>query len=53
MIIFRVILSYPKYLNGNILKNQFPASCDLIAQNFEEIKTTLQIRVNGEDLQTL
>lgn len=43
----------PKVSKWKYLKNQFPALCDLIeAQNFEEIKTTLQIRVNGEDSQT-
>ncbi|MFT5754287.1 MAG: two-component system nitrogen regulation sensor histidine kinase NtrY [Flavobacterium sp.] len=43
----------PKVSKWKYLKNQFHALCDLIeAQNFEEIKTTLQIRVNGEDSQT-
>uniref|UniRef100_UPI00404ABA80 sensor histidine kinase n=1 Tax=Flavobacterium sp. TaxID=239 RepID=UPI00404ABA80 len=43
----------PKVSKWKYLKNQFPALCDLIETNrFEELKTTLQIRVNGEDSQT-
>lgn len=43
----------PKVSKWKYLKNQFPALCDLIESNgFEELKTTLQIRVNSEDSQT-
>ncbi len=43
----------PKVSKWKYLKNQFPALCDLIeSKNFEELKTTLQIRVNSEDSQT-
>ena len=43
----------PKVSKWHYLENQFPALCNLIeAQNFEEVKTTLQIRVNEEDSQT-
>lgn len=43
----------PKVSKWKYLKNQFPALCNLIeSKNFEELKTTLQIRVNSEDSQT-
>lgn len=43
----------PKVSKWKYLKNQFPALCDLIeSKNFEELKTSLQIRVNSEDSQT-
>lgn len=43
----------PKVSKWKYLKNQFPALCDLIeSKNFEELKTSLQIRVNNEDSQT-
>ena len=43
----------PKVSKWNYLNDQFPALCDLIAsKNFEELKTTLEIRVNQEDAQT-
>lgn len=43
----------PKVSKWNYLKNQFPALCDLLEkQHFDELKTTLQIRVNSEDSQT-
>jgi len=50
---FSTHFSVPKVSKWNYLKNQFPALCTLIeSQNFEELKTTLQIRVNSEDSQT-
>lgn len=43
----------PKVSKWHYLKNQLPALCEIIeAQNFEEIKTSLQIRVNKQDTQT-
>lgn len=43
----------PKVSKWKYLKNQFPALSDLIESNsFEELKTTLQIRVNNGDSQT-
>lgn len=50
---FSTHFNVPKVTKWKYLKNQFPALCDLIeSQNFEEVKTTLQIRVNSEDSQT-
>jgi two-component system, NtrC family, nitrogen regulation sensor histidine kinase NtrY len=50
---FSTHFNVPKVTKWKYLKNQFPALCDLIEnQNFEEVKTTLQIRVNSEDSQT-
>lgn len=50
---FSTHFNVPKVSKWSYLKNQFPALCTLIeSQNFEELKTTLQIRVNGEDSQT-
>lgn len=50
---FSTHFSVPKVSKWNYLKNQFPTLCTLIeSQNFEELKTTLQIRVNSEDSQT-
>lgn len=43
----------PKVSKWHYLKNQFPSLCTLIEeQNFSEIKTSLQIRVNQQDTQT-
>jgi nitrogen fixation/metabolism regulation signal transduction histidine kinase len=43
----------PKVSKWSYLKNQLPSLCGIIEeQNFEEIKTTLQIRVNSQDTQT-
>jgi nitrogen fixation/metabolism regulation signal transduction histidine kinase len=43
----------PKVSKWKYLKNQFPTFCELIESNgFDELKTTLQIRVNSEDSQT-
>jgi len=43
----------PKVSKWHYLKNQLPSLCELIEeQNFEEIKSSLQIRVNKEDTQT-
>lgn len=43
----------PKVSKWQYLKNQLPSLCGIIEeQNFEEIKTSLQIRVNKQDLQT-
>lgn len=43
----------PKVSKWQYLKNQLPSLCGIIeAQHFEEIKTSLQIRVNKQDLQT-
>lgn len=43
----------PKVSKWHYLKNQLPALCSLIEeQNFSEIKTTLQIRVSQQEMQT-
>lgn len=43
----------PKVSKWQYLKNQLPSLCGIIEdQNFEEIKTSLQIRVNKQDSQT-
>lgn len=43
----------PKVSKWSYLKNQLPSLCGIIEeQNFEEIKTTLQIRVDNHDTQT-
>lgn len=43
----------PKVSKWSYLKNQLPSLCGVIEeQNFEEIKTSLQIRVNNQDTQT-
>lgn len=43
----------PKVSKWQYLKNQLPSLCTLIEeQNFSEIKTSLQIRVNQQDMQT-
>jgi nitrogen fixation/metabolism regulation signal transduction histidine kinase len=43
----------PKVSKWHYLKNQLPSLCEIIeAKNFEEIKTSLQIRVNKQDTQT-
>lgn len=43
----------PKVSKWSYLRNQLPALCTIIEeQNFEEIKTSLQIRVNNQDTQT-
>jgi len=43
----------PKVSKWNYLKNQFPALCTIIEErNFEEIKTTLQVRIDKQDSQT-
>lgn len=43
----------PKVSKWHYLKNQLPALCDIIeGQNFEEMKSSLQIRVNKQDTQT-
>jgi hypothetical protein len=41
-----------KYLN-EVSKNHLPALCEIIEkQDFQEIKTSLEIRVNRQDTQT-
>jgi nitrogen fixation/metabolism regulation signal transduction histidine kinase len=43
----------PKVSQWRYLKNQLPSLCNLIEENgFEEVKTSLQIRVNQRDTQT-
>lgn len=43
----------PKVSRWHYLKNQLPSLCELIeAQYFQEMKTSLQIRVNKQDTQT-
>ncbi len=43
----------PKVSKWHYLKNQLPSLCNIIEhQNFEEIKTSLQIRVDNQDTQT-
>lgn len=43
----------PKVSRWHYLKNQLPSLCEIIeAQDFQEMKTTLQIRVNKQDTQT-
>jgi len=43
----------PKVSKWSYLRNQLPSLCGIIEeQNFEEIKTSLQIRVNNQDTQT-
>ena len=43
----------PKVSKWSYLRNQLPSLCSIIEeQNFEEIKTSLQIRVNNQDIQT-
>ena len=43
----------PKVSKWHYLKNQFPALCSIIEErNFEEIKTTLQVRIDKQDSQT-
>lgn len=43
----------PKVSKWSYLKNQLPSLCEIIEErNFEELKTSLQIRVNKEESQT-
>jgi two-component system, NtrC family, nitrogen regulation sensor histidine kinase NtrY len=43
----------PKVSKWSYLRNQLPSLCGIIEeQNFDEIKTSLQIRVNNQDTQT-
>lgn len=43
----------PKVSKWHYLRNQLPSLCDIIeGQNFEEMKSSLQIRVNKQDTQT-
>lgn len=43
----------PKVSKWHYLRNQLPSLCELIEeQNFEEIKSSLQVRVNKQDTQT-
>lgn len=43
----------PKVSKWHYLKNQLPSLCNIIEeQNFQEFKTSLQIRVNNQDSQT-
>jgi two-component system nitrogen regulation sensor histidine kinase NtrY len=43
----------PKVSKWHYLRNQLPSLCEIIeAENFQEMKTSLQIRVNKEDTQT-
>jgi nitrogen fixation/metabolism regulation signal transduction histidine kinase len=43
----------PKVSKWHYLKNQLPSLCEIIeAQNFQEMKSSLQIRVNKQDTQT-
>ncbi len=50
---FSKYFNVPKVSKWNYLKNQLPALCDLIEeQDFKEIKSSLQIRVNKQDTQT-
>jgi two-component system, NtrC family, nitrogen regulation sensor histidine kinase NtrY len=45
--------SVPKVSKWHYLKNQLPLLCNVIEeQDFEDIKTSLQIRVNKQDTQT-
>lgn len=45
--------SVPKVSKWHYLRNQLPSLCELIEeQHFDEIKSSLQIRVNKEDTQT-
>lgn len=50
---FSTHFEVPKVSKWHYLKNQLPALCSLIEeQNFSEIKTTLQIRVSQQEMQT-
>lgn len=50
---FSTHFEVPKVSKWHYLKNQLPSLCSLIEeQNFSEIKTTLQIRVNQQETQT-
>jgi nitrogen fixation/metabolism regulation signal transduction histidine kinase len=50
---FSKYFSVPKVSKWSYLRNQLPSLCSIIEeQNFEEIKTSLQIRVNNQDTQT-
>lgn len=43
----------PKVSKWNYLKNQFPSLCKIIEEHdFQEIKTSLEIRVSNQDTQT-
>jgi two-component system nitrogen regulation sensor histidine kinase NtrY len=43
----------PKVSKWNYLKNHLPSLCEIIEeQNFQEVKTSLEIRVNQQDTQT-
>lgn len=43
----------PKVSKWSYLRNQLPSLCGIVEQqNFEETKTTLEIRVNNQDTQT-
>lgn len=43
----------PKVSKWNYLKNQLPSLCAIVEErNFEEIKTSIQIRIEKQDLQT-
>lgn len=43
----------PKVSKWKYMKNQLPSLCEIIEQqNFQEIKTSLEIRVNQQDTQT-
>ncbi|MEN2400159.1 ATP-binding protein [Flavobacterium sp. MC2016-06] len=43
----------PKVSKWQLLKNQLPSLCEVIEeQNFQEIKTSLEIRVNEQNVQT-
>jgi two-component system nitrogen regulation sensor histidine kinase NtrY len=43
----------PKVSKWNYLKNHLPTLCEVIeGQNFQEIKTSLEIRINQQDTQT-
>lgn len=43
----------PKVSRWHYLKNQLPSLCEIIeSQDFQEMKTSLQIRVNKQDTQT-
>ena len=50
---FSTHFKVPKVSKWHYLKNQLPSLCSIIEeQNFNEIKTSLQIRVNKQDTQT-
>lgn len=50
---FSKYFAVPKVSKWHYLRNQLPSLCEVIEdQNFQEIKSSLQIRVNKQDTQT-